>query len=386
MQHHDDLLQYADTADVLARLQPAEPLYLFCRQALAERAQQFLTQFCGKVSYAVKANPEPRVLRTLLSAGITHFDVASISEIASVHALAPGARLHFNNPVKARAAVKEAYQRYGVRSYALDEQSELEKILQATDSDPEVMYSVRFKLAHQNASYDFGSKFGCHPREAVALLRAINRAGARAALTFHPGSQCTDPAAYSRYLKVAADIMAEAQVPIAQINVGGGFPEYYRNTAAPSLVDYFDHLRQARDHSFSEPVPLMCEPGRAMVAPSTSLLVSVVHVRQDQQTVFINDGLYGGMQEQSLVDLQLPARVWRQGMPYTGNPQHYRIFGPTCDPVDRLPRDIALPGALVEGDIIEFGLLGAYGSATATAFNGFGSGTYCNVQRGYCGQ
>jgi ornithine decarboxylase len=95
--------------------------------------------------------------------------------------------------------------------------------------------------------------------------------------------------------------------------------------------------------------------------------------------VFVNDGVYGGLQEQSIVDLQAPARAWRGGRSLPGEPAPYRIFGPTCDPVDRMQREVNLPAGLREGDYIEFGLLGAYGSATSTSFNGFRSCDYRDV-------
>ena len=116
-----------------------------------------------------------------------------------------------------------------------------------------------------------------------------------------------------------------------------------------------------------------------MVASSASLLARVIHVRDCEKSVFVNDGVYGGMQEQSLVDICLPVRAWRNGKVLSAPETDYQVFGPTCDPVDRLSKSTALPKGLRTGDYIEFGLLGAYGSATTTTFNGFSSCTYANV-------
>ena len=116
-----------------------------------------------------------------------------------------------------------------------------------------------------------------------------------------------------------------------------------------------------------------------MVADCVSLLTRVIHVRDCGHSVFVNDGVYGGFQEQSIVDLQVPAKVWRGGRMLRGDHAPYRIFGPTCDPVDRMQREVSLPAGLREGDYIEFGLLGAYGSATSTNFNGFRSSDYQDV-------
>lgn len=375
----NDRQAYSCTGGLIDALRPAEPVYLFCAERLERRATEFQAGFAGIVSYAVKANPEPRVLQTLVRAGIRHFDVASLEEVRTVLTLCPTAQLHFNNPVKATAAVSEAYTRFGVRSFALDEMAELEKIQRASGGDADVTCTVRFKLAHKGAAYDFGSKFGAPMDQAARLLREIARRGARPALTFHPGSQCTDPQMYARYLAAASEIIDMAGVTPAFVNVGGGFPVQYLGAQVPALDTYFDAVASAARRCLPRNVPLMCEPGRAMVADCVSLLTRVIHVRDCGHSVFVNDGVYGGLQEQSIVDLQVPARVWRGSRILRGEPAPYRIFGPTCDPVDRMQREVNLPAGLREGDYIEFGLLGAYGSATSTNFNGFRSGDYRDV-------
>lgn len=368
--------------EISGRIAPLEPAYLFCEPRLRARAARFLAGFGGTVSYAVKANPEPRILQTLASAGVANFDVASLEEVRSVLRYCPAATLHFNNPVKATDAIERAYREHGVRSFALDEMSELRKIQKATGSDKSVMYTVRFTLPHNGAVYDFGSKFGATSDNAVALLRAIEAMGARPAITFHPGSQCTDPVMYRRYLEETARICKRAGVKPLLINVGGGFPEHYLGTDLPAMETYFAEIREAAHSVFDDEIELMCEPGRAMVAPAVSLLARVIHVRDCGRNVFLNDGVYGGMQEQAIVDLRFPARLWREGKLLDGSTTEYQLFGPTCDPVDRLSRPVPLPRGLCEGDYIEFGLLGAYGSVTATSFNGFNSSTYLDVLRG----
>jgi len=126
----------------------------------------------------------------------------------------------------------------------------------------------------------------------------------------------------------------------------------------------------------------MCKPGRAMIASCISLLVQVIHVREGEgsRTAFINDGVYGGLQEQNMADFRLPIHVWRKAKRVKTHRVPYTVFGPTCDPSDRLPRALDLPLDLQAGDYLEFGLVGAYGSATATTFNGFDSQQYVNVR------
>lgn len=374
---------YADSRDAMTRLEPTAPVYLFSKKNLRRAASGFQADFHGLISYAVKANPEARVIRVLSDQGIKHFDVASIGEVEAIATLCPQATLHFNNPVKAFEAIEQAYHGFGVKSFALDEASELTKIRKATNNATDVMYSVRFKLGHRGASYDFGSKFGTWPDKAALLLREVAAVGARPALTFHPGSQCGDPQIYASYLQAAANIVRVSGVAIEQINVGGGFPVQYANVDVPNLRDYFQTIEQAASTYFDKQPRLMCEPGRAMAASSVSLLTRVIHVRDDRRSLFVNDGVYGGMQEQSVVDLRLPVKPWRNGRELYGPTNSYQVFGPTCDPIDRLTGEMALPAGLRPGDYLEFGLLGAYGSATATAFNGFESASYIDVMNGF---
>jgi len=365
--------------EIIDKLHPLEPVYLYCEAQLRERAGRFMRGFPGLVSYAVKANPESRVLRTLQQCGLKHFDVASLAEIRAVLTHAPAARLHYNNPVKAYEAIEESYRRYGLRSFALDEFSELEKIRRATRGDPDVLYTVRFKLPHDGAAYDFGSKFGATTEQATALLRAIGQTGARAALTFHPGSQCTDPSMYARYIEQAALIIRQVEVKPEFVNVGGGFPEHYLDTGLPPLETYFEVIGAAANRYLRGAVPLMCEPGRGMVAGCVTLLTRIIHVRDCGRHLFLNDGVYGSMQEQSVIELRFPARAWRSGQPLHGPESNYQVFGPTCDPIDRMARPVILPRGLRAGDYVEFGLFGAYGSVTSTSFNGFQPGCYMDV-------
>lgn len=381
--HSGTFAEFQNTREVLQQLKPEDPVYLFNREHLANRAMDFQTEFPGLVSYAVKANTRNRVLRTLIQQGICNFDVASISEIRRLMALDPGVQIHFNNPVKSAAAIASAYHEYGVRSFALDEKRELEKILLACGDPAQLMLSVRFKLGRHQAAFDFGSKFGATPEQAAGLLELIHKAGAKAALTFHPGSQCADPNEYRRYIYSAAEISSAAKTPLVQLNVGGGFPEYYANSILAPRRRYFDTIKQAMSKAFGggrNRPGVICEPGRAMVASSISLLCRVIHVREEDRIAFINDGVYGGLQEQSLTDLSLPLTVWRNAEPLINDCTAFTVFGPTCDPSDRLPRRLELPADLRAGDYLEFSLVGAYGSATATTFNGFDSQRYVNVR------
>lgn len=379
---------FADAMDVAARRSPEEPVFCFDRSALAARAEAFIAGFPGEVSYAVKSNPSPEVLLTLSGAGVATFDVASIPEIETVRHIAPRARLHYHNPIKARPEIAKAYG-YGVRRFSADSAEEIAKILDVTGGDSSVEIAVRFCLATAgNAVHEFSSKFGARPALAVELVRMVAAAGLKPVMTFHPGSQCTDPEAYRRHILTAAEIAREAGVHLETLNVGGGFAADYTESRAPELGQYFRVIGAAVIEAFGEvnPPKLECEPGRGMVAGAVSLLVRVKLAKHGLGQVFINDGIYGGLMEcYQAPKLQPFVRVIRDGKVLEGETKPFVVFGPTCDSLDRLPNPAELPEGITEDDYLEFAGLGAYGMATSTRFNGYGAGDLVPVERVFRG-
>lgn len=370
-----------DTQQFLEHEQPNLPVFLYAASALYKTSRSLQLNFPGEVSYAVKANPEETVLNTLWDSGIRSFDVASINEIKWVSSLFRDANLHFNNPVKSERDIEQAYCLYGVRSFVIDDLSGLNLLIPYLRAEVEV--TIRFKLDHDRAAYDFGSKFGATSEQAIMLLKRVNQYQAKCALTFHPGSQCTDSEVYERYIIEAARIARKADVSIKRLNVGGGFPVNYQNSNVAEISEFFHVINQTVKQCFPDDVPgLLCEPGRAMVSSCASLLTRVIHLR-DNGDVFINDGVYGGLQEQSIMAIETPLRIWRNGIEIQQGGKARTIFGPTCDPVDRLLSQYPLSEDIKPGDYVEFGLMGAYGSATATGFNGFDPAEYVWVEKGF---
>ncbi|MEX0969354.1 MAG: type III PLP-dependent enzyme [Paracoccaceae bacterium] len=365
-----------DTPDAyLADMQPDQPVHFFVPSALDAAFQCFRHGFAGLVTYAVKANPDRRVLAQLIAAGIDGFDVASPDEIALVRSLSPDIRLHYHNPVRSRAEIATAAAA-GIASWSVDTMGELEKILPHINENCQI--AVRFKLPVAGAAYDFGAKFGATPSEAVALLQAVAKTGAQPALTFHPGTQCDDAGAYAAYIHTAADIAKRAAVQIRALNVGGGFP---CDTAggAPRLEAHFAAIRTAMA-AFETAPELACEPGRAMVASAFGLAVRVKSLRGD--TVYLNDGIYGGLAEFRAMDLPRGQRVLTsQGTIRQGQDVARHAFGPTCDSIDKLPLDLTLPDTLREGDYILFSAMGAYVIGLTALFNGYGALETATVRR-----
>ncbi|PRY94457.1 ornithine decarboxylase [Hasllibacter halocynthiae] len=357
----------------LRAARPARPVLYFAPKALAERAAAFRAGFPGEVTFAVKANPDPAVIENLARAGIAGFDVASPAEMALVRGIAPAARLHYHNPIRSDAEIAEGVRR-GCASWSVDDPLQLEKLLAARVPG---LILVRLKLPVKGARYDFGSKFGADPAAAAALLRRVARAGRKAGVTFHPGTQCPDPAAWTAYIRAAADAARAAGVPLAHLNVGGGFP----SASAGPLAPIFDAIRDAVAAAFdAPPPPLSCEPGRAMVADCFALAARVKAVRADG-AAFLDDGIYGHLSEAPLIGTPRFAVLSPEGEERSAPAIPRTVFGPTCDSLDRLPEPAALPADTREGDWMLFHGVGAYGQSNMTRFNGYGLADTVNVAR-----
>ena len=362
---------------VVSQTRPSDPLLCLRPAALAEAALRFVELFPGDVLYAVKCNPEPRVLRALWAGGVRHFDCASLVEVALVRKLLPAAEVHFMHPVKSRPAIREAFDVYGVADFAFDSADELAKILQETVpvglvGDPPVLgLFVRLALPKGGAVYDLSGKFGVPLDEAAELLHAARPHAARLGIAFHVGSQCLEPDAYARAMALAGEAIASCGVPVDIVDVGGGFPVSYPDMAPPALADYIAAIA-AGVAALPGGVRLWAEPGRALVAGGGSVVVQVQLRRGD--TLYVNDGVYGNLSDAGALGFRFPARRIRFGE--AGDPGEqladFSLFGPTCDSADRMGGPFRLPVDMREGDWVELGQLGAYGACLRTGFNGFG--------------
>ena len=365
---------------VVARERPAEPLVCLRPAVIAAASRRFVAAFPGDVLYAVKCNPEPRVLRAVWAGGVRHFDCASLPEIALVRKLLPGAEVHFMHPVKARHAIHAAFHEHGVTDFSFDSAEELEKIVQESvpvglvGAPPMLGLFVRLAVT-QGGAYDLSGKFGVSVDEAAALLRAARPHAARLGIAFHVGSQCLDPAVYRAALQLAAAAVVQADVAIDIVDIGGGFPVSYPDAVPPPLDAYVAAIAEAAS-AFPEGTRLWAEPGRALVAPGGSVVVQV-ELRRGE-ALYVNDGVYGSLSDAGRPGFLFPARRIR---PDTAGDDDvplraFRLYGPTCDSADHMKGPFLLPEDIDEGDWIELGQLGAYGACLRTRFNGFeGGGT-----------
>ncbi|MGI9481445.1 MAG: type III PLP-dependent enzyme [Hyphomicrobiales bacterium] len=363
----------ANALEIAQTWAPENPVLCFAPDILCNRARRFLDEFPGQVTYAVKANSTAPVVTELAGSGVLGFDVASVPEMEIVRNISPAANLHYHNPIKSRREIETAYETHRVRHFALDDEEELEKIAECANP-AETTLAVRFRLESTQAIHDFTTKFGATPEKAAKLLRKAAGWGYTPGLTFHPGSQCYHPDAYTRHIQESAKIALTAGVELENLNVGGGFPAEYPGADLPALGTFFEAIRRATLDSFGFHAPLLaCEPGRAMVAPSMSLLVQIKHVRREAAEIFLSDGIYGALMELSQAPLTPPVRLLRvaNALP-SARKKPFTAYGPTCDPLDTLPAPLSLPEDTNAGDYLEFGFMGAYSSATATDFNGYG--------------
>ncbi len=375
--------RFTNVAKLISNLQSDETVNCLCPRVLQQHVNFFKSTFPGIVAFAVKANPTPLLIEEITKAGITHFDVASVTEIALIRSIQPNATLLYDNPVKSRREIMQAYQDYKVRSFAIDDAIELDKINDIIGEDSSVEISIRFGTGESSAVYDLGTKFGADEESAITLLKQINAYGYQAALTFHPGSQCLQEDAYNGHIAAAAHIEKQAGIEIATLNVGGGFPTAYPNSGAPRLRGIFKQISDTFEKHFAgRKIELICEPGRALADPAISTLTRVKHRRADP-VVFLNNGIYGDFMEQMLAHVEMPTRVYRGNQRIEGKTEPFKVFGPTCDSLDVFSYDVPLPTDIAEGDWIEFAEMGGYGSSSATGFNGYACGSYAIVDEGF---
>lgn len=356
--------------DLVAEMKPVQPLYVLRPEQLARTAKEFTALFPGEVMYAVKCNPEKAVLQTLYKNGVKSFDVASIEEVRLAAKVAPKAKLYFMHPVKAPESIREAYAVHGVRAFVLDTQEELYKILQETDLAPDLELFVRLALPkNREALTDFSSKFGALPEDAMQLLQKCRPVAAKLGLSFHVGTQTTNPAVYARAIDTAMDVILKSGVKLDMLDVGGGFPVSYAGMAHPPLAQYMKTIAFAFKRCGLRDVQLLCEPGRALVAGSVSLVVRVEQRRGD--LLYLNDGTYGGLFDAARWSgLRYPVRLIG-GSGNTGV-EPFRFAGPTCDSLDMMDGPFELPADIKTGDWIEIGNAGAYSRGLRSNFNGFG--------------
>ena len=360
------------------QLKPTEPVYCIRRDSINIASKFFQNKFPGKILYAVKTNPHPLVLKTIVESGINDFDIASIKEVEAIRSVSPDAKCSYMHTVKSKESINEAYFKYNIKTFSIDTKDELIKILNSTNQAKDLELFVRVAVSNEHAEIDLSKKFGAQTSEAIGLYRLTKQYAKKIGLSFHVGSQCMHPISYSKGVNEIKYIIKKTKIVPDVINIGGGFPTIYPDLVPQSLDSYFEEIKNSLNKLKLEKKPeIICEPGRAIVAESGSTIVRV-NLRKKQK-LYINDGTYGTLFDAGVPNIVYPSRIITSGRIISKKLTSFDFYGPTCDSMDYMKGPFILPNNIKEGDYIELGQLGAYGLTFRTQFNGYYSDSIYEV-------
>ena len=362
--------KFKNVNELVNTLKPDYPVYCIRPESIKTSTKFFKNNFPGKVLYAVKTNPNGKVLKHIISNGINNFDAASINEILLIRNLKPDAHIYFMHTVKNRNDISEAYFNLSVKDFALDTKDELIKILDATNHAKDLTLYVRIAISNEHAEIDLSRKFGAHVSEALGLVRLCKEHAKKIGISFHVGSQCMHKISFTKAISEVGNIIKKTKIVPDIINVGGGFPSIYPDLNPEPVESYLDEIKRSIAKLNLPTSPeLICEPGRAIVAESGSTIVRV-NLRKKQK-LYINDGTYGSLFDAGVPNFILPSKMISNGRIQSKKLTPFNFYGPTCDSMDFMKGPFLLPNNIKEGDYIELGQLGAYGLTFRTKFNGF---------------
>ena len=366
--------KFNNVNELVNTLKPENPVYCIRPNSVKKSVEFFKNNFPGKVLYAVKTNPDERIIKIINDNGINNFDVASINEIKLVRKIDSKAKIYFMHTIKSRESIKEAYFHYNVRDFALDTKDELLKILESTNNAKDLNLYLRISISNEHAEIDLSRKFGASPSEALGLMRLCKEHGKKVGLSFHVGSQCMHKISFSKGIIEIGKIIKKTKIVPDVINVGGGFPAIYPDLIPEPLENYLKEIKKSLENLKLDKIPeIFCEPGRAIVAESGSTIVKVL--LKKKQKLYINDGTYGSLFDAGVPNFILPTKMITDGRIVSKKLTSFNFYGPTCDSLDYMKGPFLLPNNIREGDYIELGQLGAYGTTFRTKFNGFYSNT-----------
>jgi ornithine decarboxylase len=373
--------KFKSVEELVNQLKPDKPVYCIRKKSILSASKFFQKNFPGKILYAVKTNPHPEVIKTLLKSGINQFDVASVEEIKAVRKFDQVSKCSFMHTIKSREDISEAYFKYRVKTFALDTKDELIKIIESTSNAKDLELFVRVAVSNEHAEIDLSKKFGAINSEAAGLLRLVKQHSKKIGLSFHVGSQCMHPISYSKGISEIANIIKKTKIVPDYLNIGGGFPTIYPDLIPPSLESYFDEIKKGLENLKIEKLPeIICEPGRALVAESGSTIVRV-NLRKKQK-LYINDGTYGTLFDAGTPNIVFPSKMIKDNSNKIISKKltAFDFYGPTCDSMDYMKGPFLLPNNIKENDYIELGQLGSYGLTFRTQFNGFYSDKIYEVE------
>jgi|TARA_B110000914_G_C15455082_1_gene442948 ornithine decarboxylase len=371
--------KFKNVDEIVSQLRPERPAYCIRKKSIHIASKTFQNKFPGKILYAVKTNPHPEVLKTVVESGIRDFDVASIKEIEAIRKVNPHAKCSYMHTVKSSESIREAYFKFGVKAFSLDTKDELIKIIKSTNNAKDLELFVRVSVSNEHAEIDLSKKFGALTSEAIGLLRLAKQHANKIGLSFHVGSQCMHPISYTKGIAEIGNIIKKTKIIPDYINVGGGFPTIYPDLIPQSLDNYFEAIKKGLKNLNLDRLPeIICEPGRAIVAESGSTIVRIN--LKKKQKLYINDGTYGTLFDAGTPNIVYPSRLIKNGKTISKKLTAFDFYGPTCDSMDYMKGPFLLPNNIKENDYIELGQLGAYGLTFRTQFNGYYSDDIYEVE------
>ncbi len=364
------------TLQKLAR-EHGTPLFVVDHEELRRNYAEFRRHLPRvQAYYAVKANPDANIVRTLYKAGAS-FDVASLPEFKIVYEnikRMPAKqrqdwiwdKIIYANPIKANETLEQLNPYKPLVTY-----DNLEEIGKIKRHAPQAGLALRLKVPNTGAMVELSSKFGAAPGEAVDLVLAADRAGLVVeGLSFHVGSQTTNFENYVQAINLAAGIFKEARdrgyTKMNLLDIGGGFPAPYDATVKP-FRELARRINSELDRLFPKEVQILAEPGRFMVATAGSAVSKIIGkaVRDGKLCYYIDDGVYHTFSGVIFDHCKYPLKSFKKG-----SKQICSVFGPTCDALDVVSMSETLPD-LALGDLLYSEKIGAYSHASATWFNGF---------------
>ncbi len=353
------------------------PLFVVDHDALRKNYREFRKHLPRvQVYFAVKANSDPAIVRTLFKEG-SSFDVASMPEFRIVYEnikKLPAKKrqdwiwdkIIYANPTKPTETLEELDQYKPLVTF--DNREEIHKIKQHA---PHAGLVLRLKVPNTGAMVELSSKFGAPPGEAVDLILEADRVGLVVeGISFHVGSQTTNYDNYLQALQLTANIFAEAKTrgytKMNLVDIGGGFPAPYDSSVKP-FRELAKVIRPEIDRLFPKEIQILAEPGRFLVATAGIAVSKVVGkaVRDGKPSYYINDGVYHTYSGVIFDHCKYPILAFKQGPT-----QLSAVFGPTCDALDVVSLAENLPN-LERDDLVYSVNIGAYSHASATYFNGF---------------
>jgi ornithine decarboxylase len=373
--------KFKSVEELINQLKPEKPVYCIRKKSVLTASNFFQKNFPGEILYAVKTNPHPVIIKTLIESGINQFDVASVEEIKQVRKFSNSAKCSFMHTIKSPESIKRAYFEFGIKTFSLDTKEELIKIINNTDNAKDLELFVRIAVSNEHAEIDLSKKFGALNSEALGLLRLAKQYAKKVGLSFHVGSQCMHPISYAKGITEIGNIIKKTKIIPDYINVGGGFPSIYPDLVPDNLIAYFNEIKKSLENLKIENMPkIICEPGRALVAESGSTIVRV-NLRK-KQNLYINDGTYGTLFDAGTPNIVYPSKMIKENSSkiISKKMTAFSFFGPTCDSMDYMKGPFVLPNNIRENDYIELGQLGAYGLTFRTHFNGFYSDEVYEVE------